>query len=32
LHPANSQLLPLTLPANQISVQGIFRGLLRPTA
>jgi repressor LexA len=31
LHPANSQLLPLTLPANQVSVQGIFRGLLRPT-
>lgn len=32
LHPANSQLQPLTLPANQVSVQGIFRGLLRPTA
>lgn len=31
LHPANSQLQPLTLPANEISVQGIFRGLLRPT-
>ena len=31
LHPANSQLQPLTLPANQVSVQGIFRGLLRPT-
>ncbi len=32
LHPANSQLQPLTLPASQVSVQGIFRGLLRPTA
>ena len=32
LHPANSQLQPLTLPANKVSVQGIFRGLLRPTA
>jgi repressor LexA len=31
LHPANSQLQPLTLPATQVSVQGIFRGLLRPT-
>jgi repressor LexA len=31
LHPANSQLQPLTLPANQVAVQGIFRGLLRPT-
>lgn len=31
LHPANSQLQPLTLPANQVSVQGVFRGLLRPT-
>jgi SOS regulatory protein LexA len=31
LRPANSQLKPLTLPANQVSVQGIFRGLLRPT-
>jgi len=31
LHPANSQLQPLTLPASQVSVQGIFRGLLRPT-
>jgi len=31
LHPANSQLQALTLPANQIRVQGIFRGLLRPT-
>lgn len=32
LHPANSQLKPLTLPGSQVSVQGIFRGLLRPTA
>lgn len=31
LHPANSQLKPLTVPANQLKVQGIFRGLLRPT-
>jgi repressor LexA len=31
LHPANSELQPLTLPANQVSVQGVFRGLLRPT-
>jgi repressor LexA len=31
LHPANSQLQPLTLPASQVSVQGVFRGLLRPT-
>jgi repressor LexA len=31
LHPANSQLQPLTLPGNQVAVQGIFRGLLRPT-
>lgn len=31
LHPANSQLQPLTLPASQVTVQGIFRGLLRPT-
>lgn len=32
LHPANSQLLPLTLPAEKVAVQGIFRGLLRPTS
>jgi repressor LexA len=32
LHPANSQHQPFTLPASQVSVQGIFRGLLRPTA
>ena len=31
LQPANSQLQPLTLPANQVRVQGIFRGLLRPS-
>jgi len=31
LQPANSQLLPLTLPASQVRVQGIFRGLLRPS-
>jgi repressor LexA len=30
LHPANSQLEPLSLPASQVRVQGIFRGLLRP--
>lgn len=32
LHPANSQLQPLTVPARQVAVQGIFRGLLRPTS
>ncbi len=32
LHPANSQLQPLTLPAQSIAVQGIFRGLLRSTS
>lgn len=32
LHPANSQLQPLTVPAAQVTVQGIFRGLLRPTS
>ena len=32
LQPANSQLQPLTLPANQVRVQGIFRGLLRPSS
>src|SRR5205085_4493286 len=31
LQPANSQLQPLTVPANQVRVQGIFRGLLRPS-
>ena len=32
LHPANSELKPLTVHADQVSVQGIFRGLLRPTS
>jgi repressor LexA len=32
LHPANSQLQPLTVPASKVTVQGIFRGLLRPTS
>ncbi|MEP6921234.1 MAG: transcriptional repressor LexA [bacterium] len=32
LHPANSQLQPLTLPAQSVAVQGIFRGLLRSTS
>jgi len=32
LHPANSQLEPLILPASQVRVQGIFRGLLRPSS
>jgi repressor LexA len=32
LRPANSQLAPMRLPATRVSVQGIFRGLLRPTA
>jgi repressor LexA len=31
LHPANSELRPLTLPAANVLVQGIFRGLLRPS-
>ncbi|HEY7785982.1 MAG TPA: transcriptional repressor LexA [Pyrinomonadaceae bacterium] len=31
LHPANSELKPLTLPATNVLVQGIFRGLLRPS-
>ena len=31
LQPANSQLQPLTVQANQVRVQGIFRGLLRPS-
>ncbi|MBA2502577.1 MAG: transcriptional repressor LexA [Pyrinomonadaceae bacterium] len=30
LRPANSQLAPFRVPANQVAVQGIFRGLLRP--
>lgn len=30
LRPANSNLQPLRLPASQVIVQGIFRGLLRP--
>jgi repressor LexA len=32
LHPANSELQPLTIPASKVSVQGIFRGLLRPSS
>ncbi len=32
LHPANSELKPFVVPANQVSVQGIFRGLLRPSS
>jgi repressor LexA len=31
LRPANSQLAPMRLPASRVIVQGIFRGLLRPT-
>ncbi len=31
LQPANSQLQALTVPASQVRVQGIFRGLLRPS-
>jgi len=31
LQPANSQLQPLTIPASHVRVQGIFRGLLRPS-
>jgi repressor LexA len=32
LRPANSQLEPIRLPAYQVQVQGIFRGLLRPVS
>jgi repressor LexA len=32
LRPANSNLAPFRLPASQVKVQGIFRGLLRPTS
>jgi repressor LexA len=32
LRPANSQIAPIRLPARQVVVQGIFRGLLRPAA
>jgi repressor LexA len=32
LRPANSQLAPMRLAASRVLVQGIFRGLLRPTA
>lgn len=32
LRPANSHLAPIRLPASQVRVQGIFRGLLRPTS
>src|SRR5215204_6302009 len=32
LHPANSQLQPLTVPARDVAIQGIFRGLLRSIA
>src|SRR5215472_17914831 len=32
LRPANSQLEPFRVPAFKVTVQGIFRGLLRPTA
>ena len=31
LRPANSSHEPLTIPANQVAIQGIFRGLLRGT-
>src|SRR5260221_268375 len=31
LRPANSQLEPMRVPAYQVTIQGIFRGLLRPT-
>jgi repressor LexA len=32
LRPANSQVDPIKVPAYQVTVQGIFRGLLRPSA
>jgi repressor LexA len=31
LRPANSQLAPMKVSSSRVSVQGIFRGLLRPT-
>jgi repressor LexA len=31
LRPANSQLEPIRVPAYSVEIQGIFRGLLRPT-
>jgi repressor LexA len=31
LRPANSQLEPIRVPAHSVEIQGIFRGLLRPT-
>ena len=31
LRPANSQLEPIRVPASSVEIQGIFRGLLRPT-
>jgi repressor LexA len=31
LRPANSQLAPIRVASNRVRVQGIFRGLLRPT-
>lgn len=30
LRPANSSFVSITLPANKVSIEGIFRGLLRP--
>ena len=32
LRPANSQIESIRLPASQVLIQGIFRGLLRPSA
>lgn len=32
LHPANPALLPLTVPGSNVKVQGVFRGLLRPSS
>ena len=32
LRPANSQLEPIRLHASKVTVQGIFRGLLRPAS
>jgi repressor LexA len=32
LRPANAELDPIILPAEKVSVQGVFRGLLRPAA
>jgi repressor LexA len=32
LRPSNSQLEPIRVPASEVEIQGVFRGLLRPSA